>query len=373
MKSKDHHLILRPGGYSARITRDGKEHWIALDTRVLTVARARRDKLIEEVRGERWAAVEALRSRPQLADLEAVAQAYLVWAVGAKLRPRTATANVLALRRIVRTVLGKELRDVRADALKPSLLADYQAQAIAAARPFGPGALNRALNSTHSNARQARSLFAARPVQRGAYRDLQLPDVGQWLSYSLDRGKTAKPVPASSVLLARTRQVARAMRTRKPSHWIALMLAANLGMRRSEILAAQWDWATVSASRDGASLVNVSIGGSEDYESKGTRRVVQIDPALWASLVAVRQDAGPHMLPGGTDARERIVRNLARLLRAIGWTQRKPIHELRRQFGIQVADRWGVLAAKDQLGHSDLRTTTTSYVSSMRTQTVSVL
>lgn len=373
MKSKDHHLLLRPGGYSARITRDGKEHWVALDTRVLTVARARRDKLLEEIRGERWAAVEALRARPQVADLEAIAAAYLQWSAGAKLRPATARANVNALRNLVRTAISRTLADTPASMLTPSLLADWQARALAAARPLGPGHTNRALNSTHSLARQARSLFARRPMQRGAYDGLQLPDLDPFLRYSLDRGKIARPVPATSALIARTRQVATAMRKRHPALWLALQCAANLGLRRGEILSAQWDWATAASGIGGAPLVHLQVGGTEDYDAKGRSRLVQLVPSLWTEMLAARQDAGPHILPGPIDERERTVRWLAGILRAIGWRVRKPLHELRRQFGMAVADAHGALAAKDALGHADMRTTTTHYVASLRPEGVRVL
>ena len=63
---------------------------------------------------------------------------------------------------------------------------------------MGPGHINRALNTTHSNARQARSLFARKVMQRGAYEGLHLPYLAPFLRYSLERGKVARPGPATA-------------------------------------------------------------------------------------------------------------------------------------------------------------------------------
>lgn len=373
MKTRDHHLILRGLIYYVRARVQGRERWLSLSTGVVTVARARRDKMLEEMRGGRWQAVEALQARSPIAALDTIAAHYLKWAEGAKLRPRTARANVNAMRNLIRTTLGHELSDTPASALTADLLARYQAGAIGAARPLGPGAVNRALTSTHSIARQARSLFAARPMQRGAYEGLRLPDLEPFMRYSLDRGKIAKPKPAPEALLARTRQVAAAMRRRMPGHWLALQCAANIGMRRGEIEAACWDWFTASASADGAGLVYVQIGGRDDYEAKGSNHNVQLDPGLWAELQAARVDAGPYLLPGTPHERDETLRTLSRILRATGWTHRKPLHELRKQCGMRIADQHGPLAAKEALGHSDMRTTLTHYVTSLRPQAVRLL
>lgn len=373
MKPKNNHLTLRGGVWYCRVRSRGREVWRSLQTAQVDVARARRDHIIEEIRGERWQEVLHLSARPEIATLGTIVAAYAAWCKGAKLRPRTAQANIAALRSLVRAGTQREPDTQPASVLTAALLARYQADAIERARPMGPGRLNSALNSTHSIARQARSVFARKPVQRGAYEGLHLPDLEPFLRYSLDRGKTARPVPATAALLNRTRQVAAALRKRRPAVWIALQLAANLGLRRGEIAASKWSWFTVAQAPDGAAIVRCAIGGSADYESKGNRRVIQLDPELWREILAARGDAGPHLLPGGDNDREETMRDLSRILRATGWTQRKPVHELRKQCGIAVAHAHGVLAAKDFLGHSSLQVTLDSYVVSLRPNSVRVI
>jgi hypothetical protein len=64
-----------------------------------------------------------------------------------------------------------------------------------------------------------------------------------------------------------------------------------------------------------------------------------------------------------------VFERLAAWLRAKGVTARKPIHELRKEFGSMVNRRHGLSAAKDLLRHADIAITAAHYVDSPREAT----
>ena len=65
-----------------------------------------------------------------------------------------------------------------------------------------------------------------------------------------------------------------------------------------------------------------------------------------------------------------VFKRLAAWLRKHGVTARKPIHELRKEFGSMVNRRYGLTAAKDLLRHADIGVTAGYYIDRPRKATI---
>jgi hypothetical protein len=109
---------------------------------------------------------------------------------------------------------------------------------------------------------------------------------------------------------------------------------------------------------------------------------VQIDPELMRVFQGYAAQAGSGFVINHDDegdpehgrywdqyrAKE-IFERLSRWLRAHGVTARKPIHELRKEFGSMVNRKQGLSAASDQLRHSGIATTAAYYIDRPRKAT----
>lgn len=367
MKNRYRNLKKRGSNWFLRIKINGRETLKTLQTPDRELAAKRAAKLRAELTAGNWDVLLEVGRPRSWSTLGAVIAAYRAYCDGADVTPRTVRENISCLLRIVRAVKGQafDAEAARADLLTADLVRDYQAALIAAAKPAGPVAIDKAKTTAQSTARQARSLFSRRALASAPYRDLLLPDLSGFLTAPLERGERRAFREPSPEIMAKTLKAVAALRQQNPARWLALVLAANLGLRRGEAVAARWDWVTTRTlpTEDGGTVTThvMEIIKRDDFDPKGTERRVSIHPEVWAGILELREPSA-YILPGTTPAARAVLfRENAAWLRKLGWEENKPNHALRKLFGSEFATRHGLYAAQSALGHSDPRLTSQIY------------
>lgn len=362
--------ISQPRGKSkirhARFTIGDREINQSLQTSDKQLAVARAKKLRRELLEGRWEVLDALRIKRDVSTFADLFTAYDDYAAGADISPRSVRENKTCLARIVRAYYGEQFDPAkdRLSILTATGLRKYEAARIKAAKDAGPLAINTAHTTAHSTAQQARSLFAQDCLQSYAYRDLKLPDLAAVLAYKLKRGKTKRFQAPEKDLMAATVAAIAQLKQQHPARWMALMLAANLGLRRGEGVAAQWAWVAQIELTNGQAGYVMHVVKRTDFDPKGSERTINIPPDFWAEMLVMRTSCG-HILPGSTNKRKALYADNVAWLRALGWTANKPTHEMRKLFGSAMATEHGLFAAQSALGHSDPRLTSQVYASNL--------
>lgn len=379
---KRSNLRLRGEWWTFRTKIDGREIWISLGTKDEEIAVEAAADLQRTIQAERLrvrlqsaglpstvvgdqATVEryaglfeklgTLRKSSELATIGEIVTAFASDAIGRAIADKSAKAYVSYLRRIVRTVhktddLGAD--NLRASVLTWQLLHDYQADAIAAAKPKGALELERALTTTFSAIKQARSVFSEAALQGAEMRKLKLPDLAEFMRFE-PQGSTRKiRVEIDDATITRLRAASDDLWFNAPARWLAFACCGGLGLRRGEALRARWDWARQVGGRWVLYLVTTADGSP-----KGNEHKKEIEPSLWQDMTAVRQ-TGEFIIPGATEEeRARILDENVQWLRSFGLDVDKPNHELRAIY-LQALDRThGRQAAQLGAGHSSARTT----------------
>ncbi len=372
MKPKN--LIKRGDTYHFRATIDGKQIWQTLDTSDRQLAAARARKLKEELKGRRWDVLMDVRRRNSWSTLGEVFDAYRRRAETEDINARTVKENISCLSRIVRAVHGKHCdpEAEKTSILTAELVREYQARKLESAKPAGPLALDKAKSTSFSTVRQARSLFSRECLQSSAYRDLSLPDLAGFLETRLKNKERQLRRPPDPKLIAATAEAATELKKTHPARWLAFILCSNLGLRRSEAIAARWDWideVTVHGEQsqpDGTTKTVettcyvMSVIKRDDFDPKGSPRLISIHPEVWQDMKQAQLSLDT-IIPGTQPERLQACKENVTWLRALGWNARLPNHALRGLFASTIASQHGLFAAQSALGHADPRTTTDSY------------
>jgi integrase len=212
------------------------------------------------------------------------------------------------------------------------------------------------LRSWNSYLRQARSIFSEQYMD--AYKQLHLPDL-MWLRKArFCKVKSQKwRAPTSETIDAVLAKVAELEAARDPLG-LVLILGIYAGMRSDEVVHARWDWITDHGIR---------VEPDREWLPKGDSRIVPISQPVRERLLALRQTVD-YVVPGETktDREDLVRRDAPKLLRALGITDRKPFHALRKLAGSLIADGQGLYAAQRFLGHSSVKTTEMHYVDQTR-------
>jgi integrase len=135
-----------------------------------------------------------------------------------------------------------------------------------------------------------------------------------------------------------------------------------------------------SAFRFAQNVIRIEPTIHFDVKTEHSIGDVKIDPELMALFrgyfarasgnFVIETDNLP--IPGATFENYRaqaVFERLAAWLRKHGVSSRKPIHELRKEFGSMVNRKHGLSAAKDLLRHADIAITAAHYVDSPREAT----
>jgi integrase len=153
-----------------------------------------------------------------------------------------------------------------------------------------------------------------------------------------------------------------------------LLLTFGLGLRRNEADKAQKDWLYTSGEENYLRIQQTPFFKPKSKES----RTIHVDPELYAELKRVMDShVSPFIVPGhlpkqhepGKEPKNIVYRcdaahrALTAWLRARGFTDSKPIHQARKEFGSFVANdpTLGLFAAQKLLGHSSPTVTAQHY------------
>jgi integrase len=234
--------------------------------------------------------------------------------------------------------------------------------------------------------RRAKSLFAKKAIQHlSCFLPSPLPFTGiefekrQSMQYrsSIDPAKLAR---------AAQKELAR----KDPPAFLAFLLALGAGLRRIEIDRLEW-----SAFRWRENIIRIEPTAHFQVKTEHSIGDVRIDPelmALFRGYYAARcSDKSGNPVPSLNLAASNFVietpnlprpratfenyraqivfERLADWLRKNGVTARKPIHELRKEFGSIVNKKHGLTAAKDLLRHADIAITASHYIDRARDAT----
>lgn len=372
MKPKN--LIKRGETYHFRGTVDGKAIWQTLETSDRQVAEARAGALKAELKARRWDTLMGVKRRNSWSTLGEVFDAYRRHAATQDINARTIGANISCLCRILRTVHGMHCNPEakKTSILTADLVRDYQARKLQSAKPSGPLALDRAKSTSFSTVRQARSIFSRECLQSSTYRGLLLPDLSGFLETRLKNKERRLRRPPDPKLIEATAKAATELKKTHPAHWLAFILCSNLGLRRSEAIAACWNWVEeislhgektqTNGTRDTVETTCyvMSVIKRDDFDPKGSPRLISIHPEVWKNMLSVQSSIGT-IIPGTPNQRLQACKDNVAWLRSLGWDARLPNHALRGLFASTIASQHGLFAAQSALGHADPRTTTDSY------------
>jgi integrase len=154
----------------------------------------------------------------------------------------------------------------------------------------------------------------------------------------------------------------------EPQQFAVFVLAVMAGLRRNEIDKLQWDrfnWT--------AGTINVTPTEFFRTKSVDSTRTVGIPAQMvemfrGLSLTAtspfvIESKVKPNMSKPYDHYRcQAVLDSLLDWLRSKGVTSAKPLHTLRKEFGSLIAQKFGIYAAKEMLGHADITTTAAHYL-----------
>jgi integrase len=157
-----------------------------------------------------------------------------------------------------------------------------------------------------------------------------------------------------------------------PAAFLAFLLALGAGLRRIEIDRLEWN-----AFRWSENFIRIEPTEHFDVKTEHSIGDVPIDRELMAifrgfyaqssSNFVIETDNFPRPLATFENYRAQAVfERLAAWLRKHGVSARKPIHELRKEFGSMVNRAHGLSAAKDLLRHADIAITASHYIDAPR-------
>jgi integrase len=157
-----------------------------------------------------------------------------------------------------------------------------------------------------------------------------------------------------------------------PPVFLVFLLALGAGLRRIEIDRLQW-----AAFRWHDNVIRIEPTRYFEPKTEHSIGDVQIDPELMRVFHGYAALAGSNFVIEGPEAdgywdqyrAKEVFERLSTWLRTHGVTARKPIHELRKEFGSMVNRRHGLSAARDQLRHGDIAITAAYYIDSPRKAT----
>jgi len=167
------------------------------------------------------------------------------------------------------------------------------------------------------------------------------------------------------------------LRTTQPQQYLALFLCLWAGLRRKE--ADLLTWAQIDLSEG-----QIHIRRTAHFEPKTeeSQRTVDLAPAAVKVLRLFKAGSKSEFVLDGGESYPAATwpyyrcdstwRKLIAWLKKKGVSQRNAIHTLRKESGSLIASAFGIEAARQHLGHRDIRTTSSIYVDKKRRVEVSL-
>ena len=148
--------------------------------------------------------------------------------------------------------------------------------------------------------------------------------------------------------------------------WLIFLLSVGAGLRRGEVDVLIWDQIDFKENV-------IDLKGTKYFKPKGTLGDVSIDPEM-ANAIAkykknsdsefvIQSDIAPRFSTKSRTYRaDAHHKKLILWLRANGMDTGKPMHDLRKEAGSRIYEKYGLMAASKFLRHGDVSTTADYYV-----------
>jgi integrase len=290
----------------------------------------------------------------------------------------TVSSYVRALRVVVREGRGfplltnAEVDGLSCEVLTGGLVNRFEAGRLKPVARTDEDKHQSTLETVNHYVRSARSMFRGkwlriytRSAEQGGC-GLVLPSLDEFMSEEIQQPARKLKEPAAPELVARTFAASADLAVSDPPAYIAFLLGL-CSMRRSEIgrMKRSWLHEVLADGHKSGWLVKVP----KQSKSK-VIRLLAVPPQVAAALVPrISSGAEDFVLPlpeGSSDAAKSrgdgIMRRLDKWFRALGWTTRHTLHELRAYLLHETGEEHGMAAAATVGGHGNEQVTRTSYV-----------
>jgi hypothetical protein len=384
--------------WQVRLKKTGREAWFNLGTPNQAAAARKAKEIYLHLEANGWETTLA-KFKPESTvtpRLNLTLGEFLSLVEGTGyLRPRTFLNYRNCLRTIVSEIFGvtgdmskfdyrhggnrawvARIDSIRMERITPALVLRWKRRRLERAGQ-SPIAIASAKRTVNSYVRCARSLFSEAILKW--LKNVQLPAQLPFEGIELFEAGSTKYVSKLDVheLIAAARHE---LKGSDPEAYKVFLLGLLAGMRKGEIDLAEWrmvDW-----QRQLIRLEETEFLHLKTHDSAGE---ITIDPEVITELEAYKPSdntkfiVSSHVVWGsGKKKREhtRVARNdsarayyrcepvfnrLTAWLRSRGITANKPLHELRKEIGAQIATKHGIFAASKFLRHSDITTTARHY------------
>jgi integrase len=349
----------RSAPYQFCLVRRGKRHRQSLETNDSKTAIERARALVDKIVSDKWDEVKAVQCRrPGSVPL---AKLLAVYPQVAQVSTMTLRNNLGAIKWLVEVATGKDLdpQTFSLSSLDGELIGLFQRNMVKRYQLKAPltepgqrEARERALRSSRSVIKQARSLFAQKSGLAARYLEhgITLPEsVQAFMTAPLD-GRVSKReyhAPDDKVIKAAFEGIGK-FRDTDRDVYVSFWFAVGAGLRRSEIRQMHWEYLV---ERSGATWVSGGIG------KDGQKIEVPVQEKAVTALSAVRKKDGRCL----SDTSLEWARRLNGWMRGLGWNTQKKMHELRAYVGSLIY-RKDPMAAMKFLRHKTIRQTEQAYV-----------
>jgi integrase len=163
----------------------------------------------------------------------------------------------------------------------------------------------------------------------------------------------------------------RELRERQPQQYLALFLCLWAGLRRKEADLLTWEQVDFKEGR-----IHVRRTAHFEPKTEESQRMVDLAPDALDLLRSFKDGSLSEFVLDGAQPNPAATydyyrcdytwRGLHAWLRSKGVRQKKAIHALRKESGSLIASNFGIEAARQHLGHRDIRTTSAHYVEKKR-------
>jgi integrase len=365
--------MLRGSTYHFKKYYKGNWYTATLETKDYDIAAAKAATLRRHLTGSTWH-----NRRIEERSYDAVEHLFLAFDAyfeSSDLEPRTANGYKAAMLRILRK-LYPERKSLKLplSIFTPKFFDAYQKLVFRCHRSDDALARNTATKGSFSEIANAKGLFSQEALQSSEYERLMLnhASIRELKEWKPKRGKSSGFRAPAETVIQKMEIDLKVLKKTAPGRWLAAMLAANVGLRRSEAIVArreQFVESMINGTRSVAYVVDIN----DERGTKGSQGSVPVDWAVYQQILEVLDWPG-YILPGHKTQREKYFRENANWLREIGWDRNRPNHELRKYFGAHLATKYDIYTAQRSLRHSSVQITSDLYSDILdNNRTVSVI
>ena len=391
--------------YSVRISVGGRPEWFNLDSANKTTASAKardiwifsrshtRAEVLQEFK-QKTEAPKAIIQNPTVGDLLRELGALNL------IKPRTLATYGRKFRSIASEATGltskrrhnnpgnglKQWRE-RVNAIKLASITPEKVMAWRSKRlnkTNDPSARQAAVVTTTSLLRNAKTLFSSKYTQHLPFQIPHNPFEGVPIGSATTRRYKSKvdfkelakaareslyvPIPTLPKDNTAKQRLTRQDAIDQNQQFKILLLSLGCGLRRGEIDALLWK--NLDFRENTLSIETTEFGSAKSASSE---RTIDVAPSVMKIFQKYKKDEPGEFVvfsqkqprPDANYYHYRCYthfRKLLKWLREQGITSRNAIHELRKEYGSQICQEFGIYAASTALGHGNIATTAASYL-----------